>query len=165
MNRLHHQGEKNQRARNNDSIYFERASVASYVVFSSPNLFTLMLETIFSFETSTLTTATRHHIPEDGILLLKHQFVMFNTSVPPLRGTNDIFILKADFVILRKQTIFARCLGSSVGITMSCGLNGQDWIPDKNFPSSKHPDLLWDRPNPLSAGAMVELFVGKATVT
>jgi hypothetical protein len=35
---------------------------------SSPILVTLMMEGLSSFETSVLTTATWHNIPEDGIL-------------------------------------------------------------------------------------------------
>jgi hypothetical protein len=51
--RLHHQGEKYQLAN---------------AVPSSLILFTLMIEAMYSSETSVLIRLTRRHIPEDGIL-------------------------------------------------------------------------------------------------
>jgi hypothetical protein len=53
-----------------DNISTQRASVVSYycVVPSSPILITLMMKAIRSSETSAITRATQHHIPEDGIL-------------------------------------------------------------------------------------------------
>jgi hypothetical protein len=62
---LHHQGEK---------------QIAVNFVPSSFILFKLMIETIRSPETSGLTTATRHRIPEEGILnvqLLLQDFPIF----------------------------------------------------------------------------------------
>jgi hypothetical protein len=81
--RLHHQGGKNQRARNSVNsnqqpqhaveIVFLRSVrrlLASAIVFpTSPIPVTLILEAAMSSsETPVLTSATRHHIPEDGIL-------------------------------------------------------------------------------------------------
>jgi hypothetical protein len=45
-----------------------RLLVTANVVPSSPNLVTLMMEAIRSFETAVLTRATRRHIPDDAIL-------------------------------------------------------------------------------------------------
>jgi phospholipid N-methyltransferase len=42
--------------------------VTANVVPTSPILATLMMEAINYYETSVLTTATRRHIPEEGIL-------------------------------------------------------------------------------------------------
>jgi hypothetical protein len=56
MYRLHHQGGRDQRARNNVSS-------------NSLILSTLVMEAICSNETSVLTRATRRHISEGGILL------------------------------------------------------------------------------------------------
>jgi hypothetical protein len=46
-----------------------RLLVAANVVSSSPILLTLIPKAVSSFETLVLTRATRHNIPEDGILL------------------------------------------------------------------------------------------------
>jgi hypothetical protein len=51
--------------------------VTAYAVPSSPILFNLMMEAIYSSETSVLTKAALRHIPEDGILLNSVTFSYF----------------------------------------------------------------------------------------
>jgi hypothetical protein len=68
--RLHHQGEENQRARNN--VIFLRSAlqllITADVLPKSPIFSTLKKEAKNSSDTSVLTEATWRHIPEDGIL-------------------------------------------------------------------------------------------------
>jgi hypothetical protein len=70
---LHHQGAKNQRARDNvnSNFHLKHAVVTANVVPSSPILVTLMMEAICSSESLVL---TRRNIPEDGILYRGQQF-------------------------------------------------------------------------------------------
>jgi thiazole synthase ThiGH ThiG subunit len=71
MNRFHHQGDNNRRARDvSSNAVFLRSVLRLLVtakVLSWLILFTLMKEAIISSETSVLTIATRRHILEDSI--------------------------------------------------------------------------------------------------
>jgi hypothetical protein len=73
---FHDQGDNNRWARNNVSsriIFLPSVLlllVTGNVVPNSPIHVTLMMEAIRFSETAVLIRATRHHIPEDGILLL-----------------------------------------------------------------------------------------------
>jgi hypothetical protein len=78
MYRLHHQGDKNRRARNSVSRNQEpklRLLVTANVAPSSPIPVIMKMEAILLSETSVLTTATRRNIPEDGILLKRYSFL------------------------------------------------------------------------------------------
>jgi hypothetical protein len=75
--RLHHQGDKNRRARNNVSLTSNRRVflrsvfrllLTANVVSSTPILVTLMLEALLSSETSVLIISIRRNNTEDGIL-------------------------------------------------------------------------------------------------
>jgi hypothetical protein len=66
--RLHDEGDKNRRARNNVSSNLLRLLVTAKVVPSTPTPVTLMMEAISSSETSVPPRSTRRNIPEDGTL-------------------------------------------------------------------------------------------------
>jgi hypothetical protein len=71
--RLHHQGGKNQQARNNHLVVLcglLQLLVTSDIVPSSLILSTLMMEAICSSKMLVITRAIWHHIPEDSILQL-----------------------------------------------------------------------------------------------
>jgi hypothetical protein len=63
---LYHQDGQNERARSNVNIHLQWESIASYCwhCFYLADFFTLMMEAIYSSETSVLKRATRRHIPE-----------------------------------------------------------------------------------------------------
>jgi hypothetical protein len=66
---LHNQGGKNQRPRNSVRINQQLLLlVAAKAVIISLILVILMMEAIFSFETSVLTRATQRNIPQNSIL-------------------------------------------------------------------------------------------------
>jgi hypothetical protein len=68
MHRLHHQGDKNQRAvtRNRSTMGRNMCTTAN-VVPSSPILVTLTIEEMRSSETSVLTRTTHRNIKEDAV--------------------------------------------------------------------------------------------------
>jgi hypothetical protein len=74
--RLHHQGDKNQRARNIVTSNVFLSSVLRLLVTdnvrSSPILVTLMMETILSFETPVLSRATRSNIQKTAFLVVHY---------------------------------------------------------------------------------------------
>jgi hypothetical protein len=89
--RLHHQGDRNRRARNNViSIYQPKLAVlVSKNVSSAKILVTRIMEAICSSETSVLTRTAHRHIPEDGIRHshrpenFKHYNVMYSYMFIP----------------------------------------------------------------------------------
>jgi hypothetical protein len=64
--RFLHQGDKNQRGTTLAVVL--RLLVTANFDPSSSILVALMMKALYSYETSVLTGATSHHIPEDGIL-------------------------------------------------------------------------------------------------
>jgi hypothetical protein len=107
--RLHHQGDKNRRTRNNVSRNC-RLLVTANVVPSSPILITLMMEELSSSEMSVLTRATRRNIPEDAIIYL---------FIPSLNGS----VSTSDSIVLNGRTVSGRNqLRSNFGGSHKIGL-------------------------------------------
>jgi hypothetical protein len=85
--------------------------VTANVAPSSVILFTLMMEAIRSSETSSLTRATRRHIPEDGILR------------PPVVHYMDVLICESTSLIKRRDhRAFCKFQNFLVGDGSGCGL-------------------------------------------
>jgi hypothetical protein len=99
MYRLHRQGDKNQRTRNN-----VRSSVLRYLVIANvpclPILVTLMVEAILAAETSVLTRTTRRHIPKTAF------FVVFLTSL--CATPRDITRMATSRNYTKRQKLYTR---------------------------------------------------------
>jgi hypothetical protein len=85
----HYQGEKNQPANNNYSSVLQLLVTAN-IVPSSLIIFTLMMEAIHCSEMSVITSVTRRHIPEDGIIIVsavKTSNLTSSLAAPPWERT------------------------------------------------------------------------------
>jgi hypothetical protein len=73
--RLHHQGYQKRRTKTDVLTCVRLLLVTANVIASSPIIFTLIMETIRSSETSTLLRPIRRNIPEYGIFLFFYFFL------------------------------------------------------------------------------------------
>jgi hypothetical protein len=107
--RLHHQGEKNQRARNNIRSFPQLLDTTN--VSCSLIILTLMMGAKNSSKTSVLTRARRRNIPEDAILLHLRSSAHLSPSEPYTSYTYPIGVwhpVVAMFKAVRALSVLAK---------------------------------------------------------